>query len=285
MKKRVLNRFLTPLLLCGTLLAAERVEAIDYQTKVNNDIKEFRAFFTEKFPEVKFADYVNGVYAIDEDSRQQWQEMEEFPPYTLAVDDGKVLFEKPFANGKSYTNYFANGGAVRQNYPYYDEKRGTVVTLEMAINDCRVANGEQPLPYKSPDIAKISAYMAFISRGQLVDVKVQSEGAYNAYMKGKELFYSKRGKLNMSCSVCHMEYAGRRLRSETPSPALGHATHYPVFRSKWGEIGTLHRRYAQCSENIGIKALPFQSEAYRNFEFFSTTMANGLTFNGPALRK
>ena len=82
----------------------------------------------------------------------------------------------------------------------YDEKKGTVVTLEMAINECRVANGEKPLEYKGGDIAKISAYMAFISRGKPVDVKVESEGAYKAYMKGKEFFYAKRGQLNMSCA-------------------------------------------------------------------------------------
>ena len=285
MNKKVLNRFFASLLFCGLLLGTKQVEANPYQDKVNADITEFRAFFKAQFPDVKFEEFANGVYAIDADARQQWQEMEEFPPYALAVDEGKALFEKPFANKKTYADYFGNGGAVRQNYPYFDEKRNTVVTLEMAINDCRVANGEQPLSYKSQELAKISAYMAFISRGQPVNVKVESEGAYNAYLKGKEYFYSQRGKLNMSCSICHMQYAGRRLRSETPSPALGHPTHYPVFRSKWGEIGVLHRRYAQCSDNIGIKAQPYQSEAYRNFEFFTTTMANGLTFNGPASRK
>jgi len=285
MKKRVLYRFFTPLLVLCALQAPVRVEAVDFQARVQTDIKDFRDFYHARFPDVKFEDYADGVYAIDADSRQQWKEMEEFPPYALAVEDGKVLFEKPFANGKTYGSCFADGGAVRQNYPYFDEKRGTVITLEMAINECRVANSEKALDYKSADIAKISAYMAFVSRGKAVDVKVQTEGAYNAYMKGKEFFYAKHGKLNMSCAGCHMQYAGQRLRAEILSPALGHTTHFPVYRSKWGEIGTLHKRYGGCTNDTGAKAFAPQSEEFRNLEFFETVMSNGLIFNGPASRK
>lgn len=285
MKKRVLYRFFTPLLVLCALQAPVRVEAVDFQARVQSDIKAFRDYYHARFPDVKFEDYADGVYAIDADSRQQWKEIEEFPPYALAVEDGKVLFEKPFANGKTYGNCFADGGAVRQNYPYFDEKRGTVITLEMAINECRVANGEKALDYKSADIAKISAYIAFISRGKAVDVKVQTEGAYNAYMKGKEFFYAKHGKLNMSCAGCHMQYAGQRLRAEILSPALGHTTHFPVYRSKWGEIGTLHKRYGGCTNDTGAKAFAAQSEEFRNLEFFETVMSNGLIFNGPASRK
>ena len=285
MKQTLFKRSLAPLLVLVAMLAARQVGAADFQAKVQADIKVFRDFFAARFPDVKFAGYANGVYAIDADACQQWKEIEEFPPYSIAVEEGKALFEKPFANGKTYTAYFQNGGVVRQNYPFYDEKKGTVVTLEMAINECRVANGEKPLEYKSADLAKLSAYMAFISRGKPVDVKVASEGAYKAYMKGKEFFYAKRGQLNMSCANCHMKYAGGWVRSEILSPALGHTTHFPVFRSKWGEIGTLHKRYGGCSDNIGAKSFAAQSEEYRNLEFFETIMSNGLSFNGPASRK
>lgn len=267
------------------LLFAKPAVAVDYQAMVDADTKAFREYFTREFPSVPLADFANGVYAIDENARSQWQEMEEFPPYALAVEDGKALFNKPFANGKTYADCFPDGGAVRQNYPYFDEKRGKVVTLEMAINDCRVANGEKPLACKTGDIAKISAYMAFISRGRPVNVRVGSEAAYKAYMSGKEFFYAKRGQLNMSCAGCHMEFAGRRIRAEIMSPAIGHTTHFPVYRSKWGEIGTLHKRYSGCNENIGAKPFAAQSEEYRNLEYFQTVMSNGLNFNGPASRK
>lgn len=259
--------------------------AVNYQALVDSDVRKFQAYFHKEFPTVKKADYADGVYAIDPQARQQWKEVEEFPPYEPAIDEGKALFHKPFANGKSLASCFPNGGAVRGQYPYFDEKRGQVVTLEMAINDCLVANGEKPLNGMKGDLPKISAYIAFISRGQAVHVQVKSAAAYKAYLKGKQFFFAKRGQLNMSCAGCHMEYAGRQLRSEIISPALGHTTHFPVFRLKWGEIGTLHRRYAGCNENIGAKPLAALSEEYRDLEFFQTAMCNGLSFNGPASRK
>ena len=44
------------------------------------------------------------------------------------------MFAKPFKNGKSYADCFPNGGiGIRQNYPYFDEKEGKVVTLELAL--------------------------------------------------------------------------------------------------------------------------------------------------------
>ncbi|RXK87985.1 sulfur oxidation c-type cytochrome SoxA [Chlorobaculum sp. 24CR] len=285
MKSNVLRRFLPAALMASAVLVSKPALAVNYQKLVDADTKTFQAYFLKEFPEVKLSDYANGVYALDEDSRKQWQEMEEFPPYELDVEAGKTLFNKPFANGKSLASCFPNGGAVRGKYPYFDEKRSEVVTLEMAINECRVANGEKPYAWKKGDLAKVSAYIAFISRGQKVDVKVNSKAAYDAYMNGKKFFYAKRGMLNMSCSGCHMEYAGRQLRADIISPALGHTTHFPVFRSKWGEIGTLDRRYAGCNENIGAKPFPAQSEEYRDLEFFQTIMSNGLQYNGPASRK
>ncbi|HCD36789.1 MAG TPA: sulfur oxidation c-type cytochrome SoxA [Chlorobium sp.] len=285
MKNRFLRRLLPAALIVSAVVASGPAQAKNYQKLVDADVKEFQAYFQQDFPDVKLADFADGVYALNADARQQWKEMEEFPPYELDVEAGKKLFNTPFANGKSLADCFPNGGAVRGQYPYFDEKRGEVVTLEMAINECRVANGEKPYAWKKGDLAKVSAYIAYISRGQKIDVKVKSKAAYEAYLNGKKFFYAKRGMLNMSCSGCHMEYAGRQLRADIISPALGHTTHFPVFRSKWGELGTLHRRYEGCNKNVGAKPLAPQSEEYRDLEFFQTVMSNGMEFNGPASRK
>ena len=123
-----------------------------------SDRLAFVNYFEERFPDVELEAYVNGVYALDEASYEQWLQIEEFPPYELAVEEGEELFNTPFANGKSYADCFDNGGiGIRQNYPYFDADRGEVVTLEYAINLCREANGEEPLGYKKGAIASISA--------------------------------------------------------------------------------------------------------------------------------
>ena len=98
------------------------------------DAKAFRKFFTDKFPKVKLDDFVNGPYSMNEDLYRQWQEKEQFPPYEFSLEMGKEMFSKPFKNGKTYADCFANGGiGVRQNYPYFDDKEGKVITLELAL--------------------------------------------------------------------------------------------------------------------------------------------------------
>ncbi|KOR31394.1 sulfur oxidation protein [Achromatium sp. WMS2] len=251
------------------------------------DIQNFQNYFLKLFPGVEKDEFGNGVYAIDAVARQNWIAIEEFPPYEPFVDEGKVMWETPFANGKTYASCFPEGPAQRKNYPRWDKQRSMVVTMELAINDCRIANGEKPLKYAKGQLASLTAYMAYESRGQIIDVKIPLDDpkALAAYEQGKQFWLKRMGQLDLSCAHCHARNAGRQLRSDVLSPALGHVTGWPVYRSKWGEMGTLHRRFTGCNEQL--KARPFdpQSEQYRNLEYFLTIMNNGLSFNGPSSRK
>lgn len=266
--------------------ASDKSSTKKISDSVQQDVAQFQNFFINRFPSVEFNEFSNGVYAIDQASREQWLEIEDFPPYELSVDQGKEYFETPFDNGKTYADCFDNGGiGIRQNFPYFDAAKEMVITLEFAINQCRISNGMPALDYKKGEIAEISAYMAYTSRGKISNVKVTNKDAYDAYLKGKQFFYSKRGQLNFACSDCHMNSTGMRIRADITSPALGQTTGFPTYRSKWDEIGTLHWRYAGCNKNI--RALPFaaQSEQYRNLEFFHSIMSQGLPINGPSSRK
>jgi sulfur-oxidizing protein SoxA len=258
------------------------------QAGPQEDLKEFRNYFAKRFPNTPFEDFANGVYSIDKASREQWEAIEEFPPYELNIENGETLFKTPFANGKTYADCFENGGkGVRQDYPHYDKASGKVVTLELAINQCREANGEKPLGWNKGDIADISAYMAYTSRGNKFDIQIPPDdaGAMKAYELGKRAFYIKRGQLNMACADCHQWNAGNRIRADILSPALGQPTHFPVYRSKWGGLGTLHRRYGGCNKQVRAKPYPAQSDVYRNLELFQSYMSNGLEINGPGARK
>lgn len=257
------------------------------QAAPEDDLAAYQGHFKQRFPDVPFQEYANGIYAIDPVSRSQWEAIEEFPPYELAIEEGEELFNTPLKNGKTYADCFPNGGiGIKQNYPYFDTKTGQVKTLELAINECREKNGDRPLPYKKGKMAALSAYMAYTSRGNIINVVIPDDPrARAAYEKGKRFYYSKRGQLNFSCSDCHVDHPGQRVRAEVLSPGLGQTTHWPVYRAKWGEIGTLHRRYAGCNGQVRAKPFPAQSEEYRNLEYFHTYMSNGLKLNGPGARR
>ena len=250
------------------------------------DAKAFRDYFVKKFPKVKLEDFVNGPYSLNEDMRRQWEEKEQFPPYEFALEAGKEMFATPFRNGKTYADCFPNGGiGIRQNYPYFDEKEGKVVTLELALNRCREANGEAPYSYVKDEMASLTAYMAFTSRGKPMDIKVPNDPrALAAYEDGKRYFYTRRGQLNFSCASCHVQSPGERIRAETLAPALGIMNALPIYRSEWSGMGTTSRRLVTCNSQTRAVPLDPQSDEYRDLEYFLSYMSNGLPISGPGAR-
>lgn len=273
--------------LCVVGLSSAVVAKKAGDTTPAEDLETYRSYFMKRHDGVPLQEFANGVYAIDKVSRDSWEAIEEFPPYEPFIEEGETMWNTPFANGKGYADCFTDGPAQRKNYPHWDAEKKMVVTLPLAINDCRKANGEEPLKYNKGKIASLLAYMAYQSRGQVTDVKVP-EGdadALAAYNAGKSLYFSRRGQLNFSCSSCHMQSSGMHIRTDVLSPALGHTTGWPVYRSKWGELGTLHRRFGGCNEQVRAKKFKPQSEEYRNLEYFLTHMSNGIEFNGPSARK
>ena len=256
-------------------------------TTPQEDLKAFQAYFTQKFPDVPKEQFVDGVYSLNQDFREQWLNAEEFPPYEEAIERGREMFETPFANGKTYADCMPKGGiGTRQMYPYFDSDSGEIVTLEETINKCREANGEKPLKYKKGPIADLSAYIAYTSRGNTFNIEVPNdERALAHYETGKKHFYMKRGQLNLACADCHVASSGMYVRSDLLSPALGNLSHFPVYRLKWQELGTAHRRFGGCNKQVRAKPYKAQSDEYKALEYFLTYMMTGLEANGPGSRK
>ena len=250
------------------------------------EAKAFQKYFTTKFPKLKPEDFVNGPYSMNEDLHRQWEEKEQFPPYEFSLEAGKEMFATPFKNGKTYGDCFPDKGiGIRQNYPYFDEKEGKVVTLELALNRCREANGEAPFSYVKDEMASLTAYMAFTSRGKPFDIKIPNDPrALAAYEKGAEYFYTRRGQLNFSCASCHVQNPGNHIRTEVLAPALGIVAAMPIYRSEWNGMGTMSRRLVTCNSQVRGVPLEPQDELYRDVEYYLSYMSNGLPISGPGAR-
>ena len=67
---------------CGVLLAGL------VQADPETDRQALVEFYQARFPSVELQEFANGLYAFDENAREQWLEMEDFPPYEIAVEDG-----------------------------------------------------------------------------------------------------------------------------------------------------------------------------------------------------
>jgi len=241
--------------------------------------------YQQIFPDIKFENYIYGALAMNPDAKNQYDSFMEFPSYSIDLEKGKRMWESPFKNGKQFSSCFPNGGKnVAGNYPYFDNAVKRVVTFENAINACLKANGEQELKYGEKEMGLLTAYARSLSDGMNVNVKVEGSAALAAYEKGKAYYATRNGQLNFSCKSCHVQAAGKFIRSDQLSMMIGQASHWPEFRGGT-DIVTLQGRFKQCEKNVRAKPKEADSEEYNNLEYYLTYMSNGLPMQTPVFRK
>lgn len=244
------------------------------------------ALYRAKFPSIPLADYVDGALMLSRDAKSQFDSIMELPPFQDAIDKGKRLWETPFNNGRKFADCFANGGRnVAGSYPRYSAETDQVITFGMEINRCLRDNGEKPYAFDDErTMGILAAYARTLSDSMLVDVRVDSPGALAKYEQGKQLYYKRMGQYNFSCASCHVAYAGRTLRTDILSPAIGQTTHWPVFRG--GEhLTTLQTRYRQCLEQMRAPVFAAGSAELNNLEYFHSYLSNGLPMRASVYRK
>jgi sulfur-oxidizing protein SoxA len=244
------------------------------------------AFFKERFPGAALEDYVYGAMIDNPGAREQYEQIMEFPPFLNDIEAGKRIWERPFRNGRHFADCFPNAGHnVVGNYPYYDEQLGRVVTFENALNLCLHSNGEPEMAYgERHPMGVLSAYARTLSDGMRMNIKVETPAARGKYEQGRDLFYRRIGQLNAACAGCHQYNAGRTMRMEIISPALGHATHWPIFRGG-EELMTLQGRFKRCMEQMRAVPYGYDSEAWNDLEYFLSYMSNGIPLKSSVFRK
>ena len=258
-----------------------------------DDLKEFQDFFKKRFPTVPLEAYNDGVNSLPQyaDRVGNWELIMEFPPYEEDIEVGEELWNTPFKNGKTYASCFKNGGkGLAVAYPYYDKEMKKMRTIEADINQCRVDNGEEPIKnLKHGEMAQLVIAFKRLSQGMPMAVKLDSPEAVEMYEQGKHFYWARRGQLNMSCATCHVQNAGNKIRGDVLSPALGHGTGFPVYRTKWSlagkPLGTIHRRYGGCNKQVRAKPLKPQSEPYVALELYQAYMNTGVPIKAPSQRQ
>ena len=242
---------------------------------------------------IKGDEFSKGNYAFSKNGRLSYDEIKEFPPTEEFVEKGEELFNKPFANGKSFKDCFPQTDVVG-DYPFYDEKRSQVISLTQTVNECLTSNGEKKWNESKGKMAHLQAFLAQETQDaeKRIDVKIESKAAAEAYERGKEYYFSQRGYLNLSCATCHIQGAGQRVRNESLSQSLGQTSHFPVYRLKWAAgkadndgLGTLERRMSGCIKDQGQVPPKNSSETMKELLYFMAYISNGLPVDGPDIRK
>ena len=184
---------------------------------------------------------------MNEDLHKQWEEKEQFPPYDFSLDLGKEMFSKPFKNGKSYADCFPNQGVgIRQNYPYFDEKEGKVVTLELALNRCREANGEAPFSYVKDEYGgadRLHGLHVARQACRSTSTSPTIRARWKPTRKRQALFSTTKRQPTLSCASCHVQNPGERICAEILAPALDLQCDADLPFRMGRHAGTISRRF------------------------------------------
>ena len=173
------------------------------------------------------------------------------------------------------------GAATR--YPQTDRASGRFLNLEGRINQCRSERQDAGvLSYESEELLALTAYVAHQSRGLPVAVVIEDSDR-ERLTRGREIYFRRQGQMNLACTHCHEQNAGKRLLAETISE--GHGNAYPIYRLEWQTAGSLHRRLRACYFGIRAERPPFGSDDLLNLELFLADRAKGLTVETPGVRR
>lgn len=171
---------------------------------------------------------------------------------------------------------------VRAVYPKWNDDAGEVRTMAMQINACRTENmGAEPLKYTSGAMANMEALIAMQSRGLPVNVAIDGPVA-ETWEKGKELYYTRTGQLELSCASCHEENYGNYIRADHLSQ--GQINGFPTYRLKNAKLNTVHARFKGCVRDTRAETFKPGGPEFIALELYVASRGNGLSVEGPSVR-
>ena len=228
----------------------------------------------------------SGYEYLTQESRDM-QDDDFMNPGMSTVDAGAEVFSEPGQNGKSCSSCHGEGGEKLDTgniakYPVFSDKLGKPVALQQQIHACWTDNlGNEPLKYDSSGVLELEVFVRNLARGKKVNV--QTDGAMQPFWeKGKEIYHTRAGQLDMSCNLCHVFYPGMKIRANTLSQ--GQSNGYPAYRLKNGKINGLHSRFNGCYKQFRAEKLPPGNDDYVALEVFVNSRGNGLEIETPGVR-
>ncbi|GGX60519.1 SoxAX cytochrome complex subunit A [Tateyamaria omphalii] len=205
-------------------------------------------------------------------------------PAFVFVDQGIDLFDKvDGTENKACSSCHENVedfAGLRTQLPRVQD--GELVTMENLINDCRTERmGAEPWKWSKGPMTAMTALIGLQSRGMPMNVTIDGEAA-PFWEQGKELYYTRVGQLDMSCSNCHEDNYGVMIRADHLSQ--GQINGFPTYRLKNAKLNSIHGRFKGCMKNI--RATPFAEggDEFKALELYLASRGEGLSVETPSVR-
>jgi len=171
---------------------------------------------------------------------------------------------------------------VKPTYPKWNEAAGEVFTLQMQVDDCRVnrMGAEAWKTDKGGSIA-MEALLSSVSRGLPMNVAIDGPGR-ETWEKGKEIYYTRFGQLELSCANCHEDNNGNMIRADHLSQ--GQINGFPTYRLKNTKLNGAHSRFKGCIRDTRAETFNPGSPEFVALEMYVASRGNGLSVEGPSVR-
>ncbi len=217
----------------------------------------------------------------------QAMQMDDFDnPAMLGAEEGMALFETAMGTeGKACADChdgLESLASVRPTYPKWNEDAGEVRTIQMQINDCLTNQmGAEAEKYDSTNMLNLEAALSSVSRGMPVNVAIDGPAA-ETWEKGKEIYYTRYGQLDLSCANCHEQNYGNMIRADHLSQ--GQINGFPTYRLKNAKLNGAHSRFKGCIRDTRAETFSTGSPEFVALELYVASRGNGLSIEGPAVR-
>lgn len=214
-------------------------------------------------------------------------EMDDFEnPAMIFVDQARDLFEKvDGTEGKSCASCHTDGpeefAGLHATMPKVIN--GKLTTMEDLLNSHRQeVMGAEPWKWSGADMQGMIALIALQSRGMPMNVAVDGDAA-PFWEKGKEIYYTRYGQLELSCASCHEDNYGNMIRADHLSQ--GQINGFPTYRLKQAKLISRHNRFRGCIRDTRAHTFAEGSDEFRALELYVASRANGLSVETPAVRQ
>jgi sulfur-oxidizing protein SoxA len=209
-------------------------------------------------------------------------------PITLYLDRGRTLWMDA-SQGKSCADCHGPLTSMKTtagSFPRLSAGSGKLINLEDQIITCRSRAGLAGDKLESEPVLALSAALHATVQGQSIQVQTSPTQAsiWQEHLQaGAKLYATRVGRMNLACTHCHDQNIGRQMRADVISPA--NPTGFPIYRMSWQGIGSIDRRLRACFSGVQAVMPPAGDQTLRQLELYLKVRAQGLTVDGPSIRR
>lgn len=209
-------------------------------------------------------------------------------PGMIAVEDGEVLWNKVEGTaGKSCASCHGDAAesmkGIGASFPKWDADSKKPINVELQINKCRTEQmGAEALAFNKGGQQELTSYIKHQSLGMPVEIDLTQGDMQSWWEKGKEVYYTRMGQLNLACASCHETAMGKYIRADHLSQ--GQVNGFPTYRLKSG-LTSLHQRFRGCIRDTRAEQPKAFSDELMALETYVTWRGTGLSVETPSVRQ